>query len=222
MADVQPFSEDSVEDILIRARDEARERLEASFEELTTRVRKHFEAEMEQRARANREQMAGKARRQFANQLNQTLRRIRRFAGDARWTAALLEETAALCDRAALFSVVDVSLRIEASRGIAGAEKITTVPLAEAPAFGVALDTRDTVVALRSRTELSGAIADFVGERPESRCWLFPLTGRERITAIIYADSEEHIDIEALELVTSIAGLVAGSAPAAAASAPEL
>ena len=209
MADTQPVysPEDTLDRILTDARIGAREKLDTLWDELSGRVRRHLETSLEERARTSREQGAGKVRRQFSSELNQVLRRLRYIDGESRWGAVVLEATANLSDRAALFLVKNGLLSLHGSRAILVSAEFPGLPISNAPAFTVAAETRDTVVALRSRTELSDAIADLVGEQADRRCWLFPVKDRDRLAAVLYADAEDHIEIEALELVTGIAGL---------------
>src|SRR5579884_603135 len=201
MADVQPFlsTADSIEEMMRQARGE----VGAVFDALQGR----FEAALEERARTAREQGSGKVRRQFSGQLTQALRRLRQFEDESRWSSALLDATAPLCDRAALFTLNGEMLHLQAVRGMILTPDFADVKIAEAPAFAQVAQGRDTVVALRTAGELSMAVAGMTGEGADQRCWLFPVNARERVAAVVYADSEEHIEIEALELVTAIAGL---------------
>jgi hypothetical protein len=209
MADAQPSysPEDTLERILTEARDTAREKLDSLWDELGGRVRQHLEVSLEERARTGREQGAGKVRRQFSSELNQVLRRLRHIDGETRWASVLLEATANLCDRAALFLVQSGFIQLQGAREIIVNGEFRRLPISSAPAFTGVAETRDTVVSLRSRSELSDPVAELVGERPDRRCWLFPVKDRDRLVAILYADAEDHIEIEALELVTGIAGL---------------
>jgi len=83
------------------------------------------------------------------------------------------------------------------------------LPLASAPAFASAVESRDTVVAMRTRGELSDTVAALVGESPVHRSSLFPLTTRDRVPAVLYADSnEDNLEPAALEMLCSVAAAV--------------
>jgi hypothetical protein len=164
------------------------------------------------------------ARRDLSEQLGQAVRRLRQFESEEQWGQVLLDATKGFCARAALFVVNGPSIELRALRGIeAQAEtpqKGLNVPLASAPAFASAVESRDTVVAMRSRGELSEAVSTLVGESPVHRSSLFPLTTRDRVPAVLYADSDEdNLEPAALEMLCSIAaavleGVAANSRPA--------
>src|SRR4029077_926338 len=95
-------------------------------------------------------------------------------------------------------------------------EQIKAVPLAAAQAFGAAVETRDTVVAMRTTRELSPAIAACFGEAENARFYVLPITSHGRVAALLYADGEG-VQVESLELLASVAGAVLESRSAAAA-----
>jgi len=144
--------------------------------------------------------------RDISGRLNQAARRIRIFENEGQWSRAFVDATEGFCGSAALFIVNGRVLRLQASRGISGNSKLNNIPLDTAPAFAEAIESRDTIVALRTRGELSGAIADLVGESPQDRFYLFPISGRDRVLAILFAASE--VDPNALELLATLASAV--------------
>ena len=148
------------------------------------------------------------ARRDLAEQLGRAVRRLREFESEQQWSQALLEGTKGFCDRAAVFVVNGPSLELRAARGL---EQPTTfkVPLNTAPAFSAAVETKDTVIAMRTQGELSEPVASLVGESSGHRSSLFPLTARERVAAILYADSSgDDLEPAALEMLCSVASVV--------------
>ena len=147
-------------------------------------------------------------RRQFAEKLNQTMRRLRTFESDAQWAATVLDATESFCDRAAMFTLAGASLRLEAVRGMGRQEAFADVPLETAPAFASVVATSDSVVAMRTRGEMSGPLAEVFGEEPALRFHLFPIATRERVMAILYADGTGSIETAALELIAVLAGMV--------------
>src|SRR5579885_625009 len=105
------------------------------------------------------------ARRELSGALNQSVRRLRSFESQAEWGRALVDATQGFCDRAVLFLIEEGALRWLCARNVTNGG-MPDVPLASAPAFAGAVDTRDTLVALRAKTELSEPIAAAVGEEP--------------------------------------------------------
>ena len=130
------------------------------------------------------------SRRQLAGRLNQAVRRLRQFDNEARWRQALVDSASGFCGRAVFFEVVGRNL-------------------ADAPAFAAAVKSRDPVVCMRSRGELSEEVVNALGESPDRKCHLFPIATRERVVAILYADSDTgSVETEALELLAAVAGSV--------------
>jgi hypothetical protein len=116
-----------------------------------------------------------------------------------------------------LFAVNLQSLEFRAARNL-DAPAPAPIPLASAPAFSSAVETRDTVVALRTRGELSEPIVRLTGEAPESRSSLFPLVARQRVAAVLYADSNSgRLETSALELIATLGAAVIEGLPAGAA-----
>ena len=128
----------------------------------------------------------------------------------------MADATEGFCDRAALFIVNGPSLRLQSSRGVQEDSKIDNTPLESAPAFSGVVESRDTIVALRTRGELSDAIAEALGEAPEHRFYLFPIIARDRVAAILYTDSEsQEMETDALELLATYASAVLEAQPEA-------
>ncbi|MBV8816748.1 MAG: hypothetical protein JO022_00250 [Acidobacteriaceae bacterium] len=213
-----------LEQALEETKNSAREQLQAASQSELDRLTAEFKsawsahterifadclAELAWRIEAQmRGSLAASARREITSRLSQAARRLRQFENEQRWSQALVQSTDGFCGRAALFAMNQGWLELRASRGfeIAPDNKIA---LAEAPAFASAVETQDPVVALRTGQELSAAIASAVGETSAQRCHLFPLTTRDRVPAILYADSDDGVvDVSALELLSTMAGSV--------------
>lgn len=164
--------------------------------------------------------LAASARRDISDQLNQAARRLRVFENrvfenEAQWSNAVVEATMDFCDRAALFTLNGQSLRLQAARGIQAPESVEDIKLATAPAFRSAAESKDTIVAMRTSGELSAPVAALVGEAAGQRFSLFPITARERVAAILYADATgRKVEASALELLAAIAGTVYETKPA--------
>jgi len=136
--------------------------------------------------------------------LNHSVRRLRSAGNREAWSDILVEATQGFCGRAALFTLRGKSLHLEAERNAGGA--IPDVPLDLAPAFRSAVESRDTVVAMRTSGEMSAPIAASLGEAAQDRFYLFPVTASGRLMALLYADAEGAVQSEALELLASVAG----------------
>ena len=145
--------------------------------------------------------------REIFEKLNQSARRLRVFESEQQWSRIMVDATKGFCDRSLLFVVDRQNLKPTATRGLTA--QLPTVPLASAPAFANAIESKDPVIALRSRRELSGPIAEVVGEAPKERCAIFPLVTRERVPAVLYADSHNgQIETGALELIAAFGAAV--------------
>ena len=147
-------------------------------------------------------------RRELFARLSQSARRLRQFENEDQWSRALIESTAGLCDRAILFAVNGPMLEFRAARGVEAAAPPPPVPIAFAPAFASAIETKDTVVALRTRGELSNVVS-LTGESADRRCSLFPFLARDRVAAILYADAEDgNLETSALDLIATLGAAV--------------
>lgn len=145
----------------------------------------------------------------IAGSLNQAVRRLRSSQGEQQWSAALLDGTVGFCDRAAVFTVNDGILRLARVRNIQTSGPLDDVPLASAPAFAAAVDSRDTVVAIRTPGEMSPSLASSFGESETHKFRLFPVTARGRVSRLLYADGDEtKMDCNCLELLAAVAGAV--------------
>ncbi len=189
------------------------------FRELQTQVEEQYVSAVSAQVALALAGARAKARREFSERLNQSVRRLRVFESDAQWAATLLDATEPFCERAALFAISGEMLRLEAVRGLRKPDDLLQIPMTDAPAFASAIQTRDTIVAVRTAGELSEPLAAVLGEAAELRFHLFPVDTRERTAAILYADSSGRVEASALELLAGMAGTVldsfsAGASPA--------
>jgi hypothetical protein len=153
----------------------------------------------------------GRGKRQLTERLNQAARRLRMSETEVQWATALVEATSDFSDRAAILTVAAGHLRLRAVRGMA-AGTLPDIPLGSAPAFAAAAESRDTIFAMRLASELSAPFAKLVGEAAGSRFMVVPIATRERVNALLYADSVSGaVDRNALELLAAIAALVLDS-----------
>jgi vacuolar-type H+-ATPase subunit D/Vma8 len=229
----------AISELLADANDIVREQLALAWREHVERVRDVLEAQWPERMeRALEETVAGLAarleeehqdalqariqqtnrsaettRRELIQKLNQIARRLRSFENERQWSNTLVDATRGFCERAALFLVRDGKLHLETTRNFDDADLTDGISLDDAPAFAAAVETRDTVVAMRSGSELSASIASYLGEG-DGKVYLFPVITRQSVQAVLCTDSGE-IDVDALELLASMAGTVLSSQLAA-------
>ncbi len=197
------------------------ERMERAIEETIAGMAARLESEYQDTlaARLREAAQSGKtARRDLIQKFNQAARRLRHIENESQWSHTLVDATRGFCGRAALFLIRDRTLHLEASRNIDGPAPPEDVALDAAPAFATAVETRDTLVAMRTRGELSAPLADLLGDSLDSgnaRCCLFPLVTRHGVPAVLYADSDD-VDVDAIELLTATAAAVLEARPAPA------
>jgi len=154
------------------------------------------------------ESLAG-ARRELTSKLNQAVRRLRASESEEQWSKAIVDATQGFSDRAALFFLRDSSLQLAAVRNIAGGDQRLATPLDSAPAFRSAAQSKDTVVALRTKSEMSEPIVRLAGEDAARKFYVFPIAAKERVVALLYADAAEHIvETNGLEILATMAGAV--------------
>ncbi|MGA2879624.1 MAG: hypothetical protein ABSG13_11795 [Bryobacteraceae bacterium] len=191
------------------------ERMERALEETVAGLAARLEEEHQDALQA-RIQQAGRSaetsRRELIQKLSQIARRLRGFEDERQWSNTLVDATRGFCGRAALFLIRDRKLYLETTRNFDDVDLTDDVSLDAAPAFATAVETRDTLVAICTTSELSEAVAGYVGQ-DTTKCYLFPVITRQDVPAVLYADSGE-IDVDALELLVAIAGAVLGSRPA--------
>jgi hypothetical protein len=161
------------------------------------------------------------AERELARKLNQAVRCLR-GSENGNWSTELVQATQGFCDRAAVFSLHGGSLHLEAARG-AVAAKVDDVPLESAPAFANAVESKDTVIAMRTKGELSPRIASWTGEAESWRSYIFPVASRGQVLGLLYADADQRsVESSALELLAMAAGAFAAEHAPPAPKQPEL
>jgi vacuolar-type H+-ATPase subunit D/Vma8 len=194
------------------------ERMERVLEETVAGLAARLEEEHQDALQARIQQAnrtAEKSRRELIQKLTQVTRRLRSFEDERHWSNTLVDGTRGFCGRAALFLIRDRKLYLETTRNFDDADLAEEVPLDAAPAFVTAIETRDTLVALRSSSELSEPVAAYLGEAPEpanAKCYLFPVVTRHQVAAVLYVDSGD-VDVDALELLVATAGAVLNAEP---------
>jgi hypothetical protein len=197
------------------------ERMERTLVETVAGLAARLEEEHQDALEARIQQAqrsSAAARRELIQKLNQITRRLRGFEDERQWSNTLVDATRGFCGRAALFLVRDRKLHLETTRNFDDADLAEEVTLDNAPAFAAAIETRDTLVAMRSSSELSKEVAAYLGEG-DDKVYLFPVVTRQDVPAVLLVDSGD-VDVDALELLAATAGAVLGTIPAAPKAAP--
>jgi hypothetical protein len=195
---------DRVTDVLEAQWPERMERvLEETIAGLAARLEREHQDALAARVQQNA-QSAAAARRELIQKLNQIARRLRSFEDERQWSNTLVDATRGFCGRAALFLIRDRKLYLETTRNFDDASLTDDISLDSAPAFATAIETRDTLVAMCTNSELSEPVAVYVGHE-NTKCYLFPVVTRQDVPAVLYTDSGE-VDVDALELLVATAG----------------
>ena len=153
--------------------------------------------------------------KRLAERLAQIMRRLRQFESEKQWSNVVADAAQLASKRAIVFSINADKMRFQAARGFEGME-LPEVPLQQAAAFQAAATSAEPAVALKTARELSAALVAYVGEDAATRIVVYPITTRERVAALVYA---EDADGALLDVVVTAAGAVLdgqmGRAPAA-------
>lgn len=139
-------------------------------------------------------------RRALGEHWNRSVRRLIRYESEASWAAALADAAKPFAPDSAVFMVHGGMLK--------GAS--VAVPVESSPAFRNAIESRDTVIAIRTPGELSAEIIAARGASKSLRSYLFPIVVGDRVPAVLYADGEA-VDVNALEAVSAVAGAAIAS-----------
>src|SRR5271165_4569382 len=104
----------------------------------------------------------GRARRELADQLNQSVRRIRRADSLDELATILLDAATDFAAGAAIFRIAGTQAKGQKIRGVAAeaaaAFPSLEIPLSAAPALAGAVESRDPVIAATTASELSAGL----------------------------------------------------------------
>ncbi len=142
-------------------------------------------------------------RRRLVERLAQSLRRLRTFEGEGQWSSVLADAAHLAAPKVIVFSINVDRLKFQASRGFSRPIELFEVPLAQAAAFQAAVTSFEPAVALKTKSELSEPIASVTTEDPSQRFAVYPVTIRQRVPAVVYA---EQPDAPLLDLIVTAAG----------------
>jgi hypothetical protein len=187
---------------------------EERFTEIEARLRGSFDRAVSdhaaERIAAARLAARGEAQREWTEHWSQTARRLKDAESRDVWIHTLLDATAPFCPKAALFLLTPRGFKLDGARGANPPDHVAAaeIPLSSAPAFGSVVETSDTVIAQGTPRELSQTVAALLGDASEKRVFLFPVTLRQQVVAVLYAEAEStgtSVDVSGLELLASLA-----------------
>ncbi len=185
--------------------------LEYAFQERLTELATTFRERFQQALEAERRTVREAARHELTAALDEAVRRLRYADTFELWASALLDAASVFSRRVALLAVEGERLRAVDARGLTEDARdqfcALDLPLGSAPALASAVENRDSVIAQRTRGELTEALTAVFGESPDSRACLVPVTSAGSVVAVLYADNEDGAaDAAGLELVALLAG----------------
>jgi hypothetical protein len=175
------------------------------------------------------------SRRETVTELNQVMRRLTSYQTQSEWVDAVLDGAAAFAEHVALFSVESgLVLHLRGRRWMDLPDDLS-FHAAAAPAFADAIESKEAVIALRTPEEVSIALApkpstdrlgreaspeppahvaepvvesEYIPIESHQRCYLVPLLNRARVVAVLFAAGGEETDLNAIELIATIASAV--------------
>jgi hypothetical protein len=151
-----------------------------------------------------RSESAQGARSKAIAELNQLLRRLRQYQTEGEWNSALLDGVSQFVSHVALFTFRDGVLYLRAQRNLNLAEDLS-FPAAEAAAFETAIHSKDTVVALRSSSEVGEPLTS---SDSDERAQVTPIMNGPRVVAVLFASNHDHTGLDAIELIAGLASTV--------------
>lgn len=188
------------------------ESIEQARQELTARLKSECSAQLDAAVLLARNEATRAAAIKVAEALAESGRRIRTKESVTDIAIELVETAKQFCGRCALFIQKGNAILGFRAQGF-GDPKIGTalqqleVPLAKGSALAKAVATKERVEANGSAGEVSPEIAGLFGLNGEKRVHLIPVILRDRVLALLYADSGEHkIEVQsgALEVLTTV------------------
>ena len=146
------------------------------------------------------------ASRELSERVNQAARRLNQAETIEQWRSALLDGAMPFSQVAMVFRVAGRQAVLESARGVEVSE--CEVELQLAPALENAVESKDTVVAVRTSSEFSETIASLIPGTMGAKVYLFPIVVRDKVVAILYTEpGEAPLEPSALELLATVAGL---------------
>jgi hypothetical protein len=139
------------------------------------------------------------SRTETTNEINQIVRRLKNSENETDLADAVLDGAARFSSQVALFRLDAGSLRLLGARKI-DLQPDLTLPLANVAAFANVIDSKDTVVTMRTPAEVSEALSSDGDSR---RAYLIPTLNRNRVAGVLFASADDHADLHGLELLSA-------------------
>jgi hypothetical protein len=144
------------------------------------------------------------ARPEITDELNQWLRRLRQYRSEGEWVSAVLDGASWFVHRIAVFGVNDGALSLRGQHELNLPEQLS-FPVMSGGAFASAIASKDSVIALRTRSEVGEALSS---SEPGERVCVVPIANGSRVAAVLFGIGEEDMNVNALELIAGIASAV--------------
>jgi len=183
--------------------------LNGRFSEIATTLEDAFAAQLARRT----EQLRSSLRAQLADSFNQALRRFRAAESEQEIFDLLIELAGLFCARAALALIQDgARASFTAWRDFTidspGLPPVAELPLESAPALQSAVQSRETAIAEKTSSELSGAVAGLFEGVEAGKVILVPVLNRDKTVALLCAAQRApEWNPGGLELLAMLAGL---------------
>jgi hypothetical protein len=181
------------------------------FTELSGRLTKESDRQLAKRVEDLRRTEVDAAVRNLTETLNGALRRLQVVTTRGQWLNTLVDAALGFAQRVAILTLRETdgplssaSLDLELDSGKALPSE--PVPLCYAPALLNAVESGQSVIAMRSGAEISVALENMLGPGG-SRAYIYPILAQGRTFALLYVEGAT--DGNALELLATAAGMSA-------------
>ncbi len=185
-------------------------------DELSTCLDSDLRNAVERAVAAERERAEGhlalaceQTRRSQAESLNQKLRRLRQAAPEQNIFEILSESCAEYTDSVVVLVFENGHARVTACHGTDAAG--LCFEITAAPAVVSVIETCDPMVAVASANEISPDLAHKLAPlgstNPDRKAYLFPLTARHSVVAMLLASGSQPLNTAPVELLCEAAGM---------------
>jgi hypothetical protein len=153
---------------------------------------------------AARFESAQTARAQVTSDLNQLFRRLRLYQTEGEWISAILDGAIPFIHQIAILTCQDGVLNLRGQRNLDLTENLR-FPASAAAAFQNVISSKDTLVALRTASEVGAALSS---TDLEERAHIVPILNGPRVVALLFATGRPDLDLNAIELIAGLASTV--------------
>ena len=139
---------------------------------------------------------------EYFERLSQFVRRLRQYRTENEWASAVLDSASQFGQQIALFSIQDGYLRLRGHHGL-NIQRSLALDIASAAAFQSAISSRDSVIALRTASEVGEALSS-----PDlsARAYIIPIENGPRVVALLFVAGQP-VELNAIELIAGVASL---------------